>query len=519
MLNFNLRIFQNIGIEILQTVITLMLALLEAASAAFVLAFALLQVWLSWQFMRRGGSTPKFEGRDAVAWPNVLVQLPVYNEGLIVKDTLAAIASFDYPQNRLRVQVLDDSTDETASILATEVAAWKEKGLSVVHIRRIDRKGFKAGALANGLAIDGGTSEFVAIFDADFLPQRDFLLKTVPAFQQRDLAFVQTRWSHRNGNDNLLSRLMATAIDTHFSIEQGGRHAADCFINFNGTAGVWSIAAIESAGGWSSDSLTEDLDLSFRAQIKGWKSSFLYDVQTPAEVPGNMSSIRTQQHRWTKGAAEVLGKLLVPLWASNAPWRSKIVGSMQLGACLQYIAVVAIGLTALLAQTWQHQVLLAVNPFVIIMLNVATLVFVMSFFLSQRNSGNQTALSSISNIGLAIAFAFFATGFSLQNSWAVLQGIAARKTEFVRTPKGMKQKHAAGPPKGLPRIFYLEAGLAAAFGASALVEFVSSGEEQIGLFLILSFYAISYALMVIASLLEVGFSKQETPNKTALESA
>ena len=219
-----------------------------------------------------------------------------------LKDSLKTVSKFDYPREKLEIQVLDDSTDETVEIVAKWVEYGQQKGLDIQHIRRTDRAGFKAGALQHGLELANG--DLVAIFDADFMPQQDFLKKTVAYFQDPEIGVVQTRWGHLNQDYSLLTRVQAFGLDAHFTVEQSGRSQAGSFINFNGTAGVWRKKCIVDAGGWSADTLTEDLDLSYRAQLKGWKFKYLQDVVAPAELPVIMSAIKSQQYRWNKGAAE-----------------------------------------------------------------------------------------------------------------------------------------------------------------------------------------------------------------------
>lgn len=261
-------------------------------------------------------------------WPSVTVQLPIYNELYVVERLIDAAAQIDYPRAKFEIQVLDDSTDETRQIAAQAVKRWRARGVDIVHIQRTDRQGYKAGALAAGLARAKG--EFIAIFDADFLPTPDFLRHTIPQFQDENIAFVQTRWGHTNANYSLLTSLQSLAIDAHFTIEQFARANHDYWFNFNGTAGVWRQAAIEDAGGWRSDTLTEDLDLSYRAHLKGWRAVYLRDVVVPAEIPVEFNALRRQQHRWARGSLECALRLLPQVWRSDAPLPIKIQSSLHL---------------------------------------------------------------------------------------------------------------------------------------------------------------------------------------------
>ncbi|HEX2899523.1 MAG TPA: cellulose synthase family protein, partial [Bacteroidia bacterium] len=271
-------------------------------------------------------------------WPKVTVQLPIFNEMYVVERLIDAVAAFDYPADRLEVQLLDDSTDETVEITAQKVAEWKAKGLDIVHVHRSNRQGFKAGALKEGLMLAKG--EFIAIFDADFLPHPDFLKKTIPHFQDARIGVVQTRWEHINRNYSILTKLQAFALDAHFSVEQQGRNSMGYFINFNGTAGVWRRKAIDDAGGWESDTLTEDLDLSYRAQLKGWKFKFLENLDSPAELPAAMGAVKSQQFRWTKGAAETARKNLGKVLHAKLPLGTKIHATFHLLNSMLFVCIV-----------------------------------------------------------------------------------------------------------------------------------------------------------------------------------
>ena len=242
-------------------------------------------------------------------YPQVTIQLPVYNELYVVERLIDATAKFEWPADKLEIQVLDDSNDVTVEVIERKVKQWQEKGVDVQQIRRADRKGFKAGALQYGLSIAKG--EFIAIFDADFVPQPDFLKNSVPHFEQDEkIGVVQTRWGHINEKYSMLTKLQAFGLNTHFFVEQNGRSQGGHFLNFNGTAGIWRKQCIEDAGGWKADTLTEDLDLSYRAQLKGWQIFYTPDIVALAELPAAMGAIKSQQYRWTKGAAETSKKVI-----------------------------------------------------------------------------------------------------------------------------------------------------------------------------------------------------------------
>lgn len=240
-------------------------------------------------------------------WPHVTIQLPIYNERYVIERLIKSVCRFDYPKDLLEIQVLDDSTDDTRDIGASVVRQMKDLGFNIHHIHRTHRAGFKAGSLKAGLKTARG--ELVGIFDADFIPDPDFLKQTVPYFTDPKIGMLQTRWGHINSDYSMLTRAQSMGIDGHFSVEQASRAWNGFFMNFNGTAGIWRKEAIEDAGGWQSDTLTEDLDLSYRAQLKGWKLEFVTDVVCPAEVPVTINAFKSQQHRWAKGSIQSAKKI------------------------------------------------------------------------------------------------------------------------------------------------------------------------------------------------------------------
>ncbi|EDO26837.1 predicted protein, partial [Nematostella vectensis] len=247
--------------------------------------------------------------------PFITIQLPVYNELYVMERLLNNIVNIEYPKDKLEIQVLDDSTDESVISTAKQIERLQKTGIDIKHIQRENRIGFKAGALKEGL--EKAKGEFIAIFDADFLPEKDWLLKTVPYFKNPEIGVVQTRWGHINRNYSTLTKIQAFALDAHFTLEQVGRNSQGHFINFNGTAGIWRKECIYDAGNWEGDTLTEDLDLSYRAQLKKWKFKYLENVVTPAELPVIISAARSQQFRWNKGGAENFQKMLKKIITSN----------------------------------------------------------------------------------------------------------------------------------------------------------------------------------------------------------
>ena len=265
-----------------------------AGALFFIFLFSMGQLHLTWHYLKG-----KKENNSPIPpiskFPRITIQLPIFNEKYVVERLIDSVAAIRYPSDKLEIQILDDSTDETVEITAAKVEEYGKKGIDIKHIRRDDRSGFKAGALQYGM--EQAKGEFIAVFDADFLPNEDFLEKTIPHFQDNKIGVVQVRWGHVNRGYSTLTKMQAFGLDAHFTIEQSGRNHAGSFINFNGTAGVWRKSCIEDAGGWSADTLTEDLDLSYRAQLKGWKFAFLEGVIAPAELPVIMSAIKSQQYR------------------------------------------------------------------------------------------------------------------------------------------------------------------------------------------------------------------------------
>lgn len=274
--------------------------------------------------------------------PRVTIQLPVYNEMYVVKRLISASCNIDYPKELVDIQVLDDSTDETADVAEECVNNFKKQGFDINYIHRDNRVGFKAGALAEGLKIAKG--EYIAVFDADFVPQSDILKKTLNFFSGKSVGMVQTRWTYLNSKYSLLTRIQAIMLDGHFVIEHTARNWSGRFFNFNGTAGIWRKEAIETAGGWQNDTLTEDLDLSYRAQLKGWKFIFLKDETSPSEIPVDINGFKTQQYRWAKGSIQTAKKLLPEIMKSNLPLRIKIEAFFHLTNNVSYLLMLILSL-------------------------------------------------------------------------------------------------------------------------------------------------------------------------------
>ncbi len=359
----------------------------------------------------------------------VTIQLPLYNELYVVERLINSVCEIDYPKDKLEIQVLDDSTDETTRIVAAAVEKKQKMGFDIQHIRRSSREGFKAGALKEGLKIAKG--EFVAIFDADFIPKKDFLKRTLSFFTSDKIGMVQTRWEHLNGDFSILTKAQALALDGHFVIEQSVRNKAGFFINFNGTGGIWRKSCIEDAGNWHADTLTEDLDLSYRAQLNGWKFVFLKDFTSPAELPSEINALKSQQFRWTKGAVETAKKILPLVWKSNIPMRVKLQSTFHLtnNLVFPFILLAAILNVPLIfiKNSGPHEAYFAV-------MSLFVLAFVSSF-LFYLYSQKDIRRDWRKKIVLFPLFMAGSMGFAVNNSRAVFEGLMNRKSEFVRTPK------------------------------------------------------------------------------------
>ena len=350
------------------------------------------------------------------------------------------IAKINYPNNKLEIQVLDDSTDESFSKTSEQISVLQNKGLNIKHVTRSDRKNFKAGALKEGLKIAKG--EFIAIFDADFLPKKDWLQQTIPFFKNSEIGVVQTRWGHLNRNFSIITRVQAFALDAHFTLEQVGRNSKGHFINFNGTAGVWRKKCILDAGNWQGDTLTEDLDLSYRAQLKDWKFKYLVDVETPAELPLVISAARSQQFRWNKGGAENFQKLIWRvLKDSKLSYKTKVHALLHLLNSTMFLTILMVGILSIpmlyIKNEYEH---LKYYFFAMSFFIISTFIFFICYWYSFKSIYGGGLKQFIKYIGLFFMFFTVAMGFSLHNSIGVLEGHFGKKSEFIRTPKFNVQK-------------------------------------------------------------------------------
>ena len=494
------------NVIVLQTII----ALAGFISAAAILVFGLAQAWLAYLYRRskNTNTTMEIPAPWSGDYPTVLIQLPIFNEQYVVERLLRNVAMIDYPKDKLSIQLLDDSNDETCVIAERVTNELRQAGHNVSHVQRPDHVGFKAGALEYGMGLD--KAEFIAIFDADFLPRPDFVKRVLAYFADPKVGMVQTRWEHLNADYSVLTRMMAFAIDNHFSVEHGGRQASNSFINFNGTGGMWRRKTIEQAGGWKSDTLTEDLDLSFRSQILGWKFIFAENITTPSELPVQMSAVRSQQFRWTKGAAETGRKTLSNLWGSNAELGTKVMGSFHMLNSFIFLFLFLFGLaTAIvpfLGMAHYTEYAVALN----VMITTSMLATIFTYWTSQRSGDftqNKTAPWNV--LSTTFTFTALVTGLCLHCSRAVIQGVMGKATPFVRTPKlnimaadaQVKTKHAYAIT-AIPLVVIFEAALAVAFSGLFVTGTMTAQASSlfIGVYI---FYAIGFAVVTYLSLREI----------------
>jgi len=379
--------------------------------------------------LRNRGKEPGV-GRPLSPQPVVTIQLPLYNEMYVADRLIASVCAIEYPRELLEIQVLDDSTDETRGIAEAAVRRFAAEGVDIKYLHRTDRSGYKAGALEAGLQQARG--EFIGIFDADFLPSSDFLTRVMPQFADDKVGMVQARWGHINQDYSLLTKIQSILLDAHFVLEHGGRNRGGCFFNFNGTAGVWRREAISSAGGWQHDTLTEDLDLSYRAQLAGWRFVFLPDVVSPAEVPVEMNSFKSQQHRWAKGSIQTCMKLLPLILRSKQPLSVKAEAFFHLSANFNYLLMSLLSILMFPAMWvrynmgWTEMLLIDVPVFC-----AATLSIGVFYVKAQRElypdwRQRMKYLPFLMSIGI---------GLCVNNTRAVLEALFHKQSEFARTPK------------------------------------------------------------------------------------
>jgi cellulose synthase/poly-beta-1,6-N-acetylglucosamine synthase-like glycosyltransferase len=357
-------------------------------------------------------------------YPRVTVQLPIFNEKYTIERLLASVTGLDYPADKLQIQVLDDSTDDTAILTKNLVDDYKSQGINIEWIHRTDRTGYKAGALASGF--ESATGELIAIFDADFVPGEDWLQQTVPYFKNEQLGCLQTRWGHTNRKYNSLTRVEAMAIDGHFIVEQTVRSRNDFLLNFNGTAGLWRRYCIEDAGGWQWDTLTEDLDLSYRAQMRGWKIDYLPDVVVPAELPAHVEAYKNQQFRWAKGSFQVVRKILPRLMDSTLPWHIRLLALLHITGYGVHPLMLAILILTLPVGLY------APHAFRLFPLSIVAGFGPPLVYLSAKASHSPSLSERLRLLPLLTITGF---GLCLNTTVAVVEGLLGKGGVFIRTPK------------------------------------------------------------------------------------
>lgn len=473
----------------------------------FILIYSLAQGHLLFHFLKARKSWDKIPKKSPESWPKVTVQLPVYNEIYVVERLIEAIAKLNYPKELLEIQLLDDSTDQTVDLIQEKLKDFPEINFKYIH--RVDRSGFKAGALREGLKVASG--EYIAIFDADFVPNSDFLLKTIPYFSSEKIGMVQTRWTHLNRDFSILTRLQAFALDAHFFIEQMGRNHQGAFINFNGTGGIWRKSCILDAGNWHDDTLTEDLDLSYRAQRKGWKFVYRPEIESPAELPPIMSAIKSQQFRWTKGGAECAVKHAGAVSQENLSFRVKFHSFAHLFNSVIFIAVLVTSLSSI-GVWWAGE--LGLIPEALVRLSGIFLVgfvliagvYLVSYFYGKRSFVN-SALGVIWQLPLFLSVSM---GLALHNAQAVWEGLSGKKSPFIRTPKFNLE---AGKEKlssnryllhRMPVTTWFEGVLALVFWAMVGLAF---REENFLFFPFHAMLAFGYSLVFITSFKSYGLGR------------
>ncbi len=420
------------------TVIYYILLATYALVLIYITIYCLMQFQLLYYYRKyhresskRSESTPRVS-----ELPFVTVQLPIYNEKYVVKRLIDSICALDYPKHKYEIHILDDSTDETVDLIREQVLVYQAKGFHIEQIRRSNRRGYKAGALKDALPSAKGA--YIAIFDADFVPRKSFLQQTIPHFADDQVGVVQTRWEHINQDYSIITQLQALQLNVHFTIEQMGRSLADFLLQFNGTAGVWRKETIEDAGGWQDDTLTEDLDLSIRAQLKGWKIIYLENIGSPAELPAEMNGFKSQQYRWMKGGAETAKKMLPAVWRSSLSLRKKVHTSLHLLGSTIFVFIFTLGvlsvplLVALQSLELESTIF---SIFIIGTLSIICVYYVANVTNQFTNPDKHPLKDFVKFIIMFPIFLAMSMGLSLHNTIAVMQGYLGKRSAFIRTPK------------------------------------------------------------------------------------
>lgn len=478
-----------------------------ALGMLFIFVYSLAQGHLLLNFLIARKSLANVPKVSLKVWPKVTIQLPVFNELYVVERLIEAVAKINYPKELLEIQLLDDSTDQTAELIKSRIRQFTEVNFQYIH--RTNRQGFKAGALREGL--EKASGEFIAIFDADFIPDPDFLLKTIPYFSSEKIGMVQTRWTHLNQNYSLITRLQAFALDAHFLIEQIGRNSQHAFINFNGTGGIWRKSCILDAGNWHDDTLTEDLDLSYRAQRKGWEFIYRPEIESPAELPPIMSAVKSQQFRWTKGGAECAAKHSKGVLAKDLPFSTKFHAMAHLFNGTIFIAILLVSFSSI-GVWWAGNLglipsdLLWVTGLFMIGFVIIAAVYMISYFYNKRGFWR----SLFQALYLLPLFLSISMGLALHNAQAVFEGFSGKKSPFIRTPKFNLESGKSALRSNLylnfriPITTWFEGVLALVFGGMVYLSFRENN------FILLPFHimlAFGYATVFISSFKSYGLGR------------
>ncbi|MBL0099664.1 MAG: glycosyltransferase [Saprospiraceae bacterium] len=412
-------------------------------SLVYVSLFCLVQLHLLIKYLnpvKKCSTNPELSGLNADNFPFITIQLPIYNEKYVVERLIDNIVKMDYPKDKFEIHILDDSTDDTTELSQKKVKEYADQGFQIRCITREARTGYKAGALRDAMSFARG--EFIAIFDADFLPCPDFLIKTMASFTDPKVGVVQTRWEHINQNYSLLTELQAFQLNVHFTVEQKGRFNAGYMLQFNGTAGVWRRSCIDDAGGWEADTLTEDLDLSYRAQMKGWKIIFLEEVTAPAELPAEINGLKSQQYRWMKGGAETARKMLPKIWSSDLDLRIKIHATIHLLSSSIFIFVFIMSMMSFPMMYLLYSLDIDTSRLTIFMASLLAIIAV--YFVANVGVAwprENKLKMTIKFVLLFPVFLALSMGLAFHNSLAVISGWLGYQSAFIRTPKyGVKLK-------------------------------------------------------------------------------
>lgn len=459
-----------------------------------VTVYALLQIHLLFLYKKFHKENPKieysqYEADDQKA-PFVTVQLPMYNEMYVAERIIDYVAAQEYPKDRFEIHVLDDSTDETVDIVTKKVAELRKQGFNIQHIHRVNRQGYKAGALQEAMPQANG--DFIAIFDADFTPRPDFLRTTMTYFEDPKTAIVQTRWEHINADYSMLTKLQALQLNVHFTVEQAGRSYGNLLLQFNGTAGVWRKKVITEAGGWQSDTLTEDLDLSFRAQIMGYKIQYLEKHGSPAELPVDMNALKGQQFRWNKGGAQNARKLLKLVWNTdklNRVQKMHAISQLMAYGVFLWVFIAAVSSIPLSFAFQELGISTHFLSFSVLgLFAVAAISYTANITAALNRSTPASFWEKVRFFGMFLSFLPMSMGLSLYNAIAVVEGLRGKVSAFVRTPKyggttgdNNAIQKASYLAKKISWVTYAEGGMALIFSAAVIIG-IKTGNHAFVLF-------------------------------------